>query len=465
MKRRIRYLFVLMCLCILGIIGLQGYWLYNSYMFNYYGFRHDISEALDVAVRHSVFDEAGKLNERTIAEALSSLDDTTYQKARLTVRKWYMRNRRPDLPRPSPDSTNAMLESMYRQLAAYWELQGGGRPPQVETLDSVFADELQLHSIAANYVLDTISFSSDGRGHMAWEDIQVRGFPTTTRHVLLNPLTDIWIQAAFKTPFQYILRQMWWLLIASLLLIGFTTFCFIYMLNTILRQKKLSEIKSDFINNMTHELKTPITTVSAAVQAMQHFDALKDRDKTDSYLSMAEKQLQRLSDLVEKVLDTAASEREEMAMHFEKTDIQELLEEIINAHKLKATKPVSFHLFVSLVNPVVKVDKTHLTNALHNLVDNAIKYSGDKVEITIRCQRIGDDLVIRVRDNGIGIPKAYQREIFEKFFRVPTGNLHIVKGFGLGLSYVKMVIEAHGGLIQLQSDEGKGTEFIITLPQ
>jgi signal transduction histidine kinase len=258
---------------------------------------------------------------------------------------------------------------------------------------------------------------------------------------------------------------MFWLLLATVLLVGCTSYCFGYMLHTILKQKKLSEIKNDFINNMTHELKTPITTVSAAVQALQHFDALRDTARTRSYLDMAEKQLQRLSGLVEKVLDTAASEKEELVLHPEKVNLAELLEEVVNIHKLNASKPVSFDIYISLPDPEIMADKTHLGNALSNLVDNAIKYSKEKAEISIRCRKQGNDLMIRIRDKGIGIPKAYQHNIFEKFFRVPTGNLHDVKGFGLGLSYVRSVITRHHGTIRVQSEEGKGTEFIIILPQ
>jgi signal transduction histidine kinase len=236
------------------------------------------------------------------------------------------------------------------------------------------------------------------------------------------------------------------------------------MLRTILKQKRLSEVKNDFINNMTHELKTPIATVSAAVEALQHFNALDDQQKTQKYLDISRHELQRLSDLVEKVLHIAAEEKEEIELFREETDLNEVIDSILTNHQLKTRVPVQFRYDNLLGEKTVYVDKGHLSNAVSNLVDNAIKYSGEHPVVHIRCSEENGKLVIRVKDNGIGIPRVYQENIFDTFFRVPTGNLHNVKGFGLGLSYVKKIVALHGGSIIVHSEPEKGSEFIIQIP-
>ncbi|WP_298714242.1 HAMP domain-containing sensor histidine kinase [Chitinophaga sp.] len=235
------------------------------------------------------------------------------------------------------------------------------------------------------------------------------------------------------------------------------------MLRTILRQKRLSEVRNDFINNMTHELKTPIATVSAAVEALERFNALADPQKTANYLRISRQELQRLGDLVEKVLHIAAEEKEDLVLQTETTDLNDIISEIISNHRLKSGKKTDF-TYTMLSDPLIKADPSHLTNAINNLVDNAIKYSGEHAEISILLARRPGWVRISVIDNGIGIPYSYHNSIFEKFFRVPSGNLHNVKGFGLGLSYVKKIAEKHGGTIKVKSEPEKGSEFQLEIP-
>jgi signal transduction histidine kinase len=236
------------------------------------------------------------------------------------------------------------------------------------------------------------------------------------------------------------------------------------MLSTILRQKKLSEIKSDFINNMTHELKTPLATVSAAVEAMQSFGVLNDASKTQLYLGVSRNQLQRLSDLVEQVLQMAVEEKKELTLHREQVDATELIREIVTHHQVQASGPVTFQLCISEAEQWVRVDRMHKGNAINNLVDNAIKYSPEETQIHITSRVEGPYWRLSVKDNGIGIARTYQKAIFDRFFRVPTGDLHQVKGFGLGLSYVKAVAEKHGGRVEVVSEQGQGSEFVLWLP-
>jgi signal transduction histidine kinase len=276
----------------------------------------------------------------------------------------------------------------------------------------------------------------------------------------INPVRHLFVQATFDTPVPYLLKRMSWLLGCSLLLLLLTTGCFVFMLRTILRQKKLSDIKNDFINNMTHELKTPISTVSAAVDALLHFGALDDRRKTEEYLHISQNNLQRLSDLVEKVLNLAQEERQELEFHTEPVGLAEMLCDLAANHRVKAAKTVIFNMHIPF-GTTINVDRIHFGNVLNNLIDNAIKYSHERVTISFDFQQESEGWQLTVTDNGIGIPKAYQSSVFDRFFRVPTGDLHQVKGFGLGLAYVRQVVEKHGGSISLASEPGKGSAFIL----
>jgi len=273
-----------------------------------------------------------------------------------------------------------------------------------------------------------------------------------------------YIRAVFHRPQYAILKNMLFPLILSILLMLFLIYCFYYIIHTFIAQKKLADLKDDFINNMTHELKTPIATITVAIEGLQKFNALNDTEKTQRYLETSREELSRLNDLVTKVLDIAAFENKEIELSKENINIDELVNGVIASEKQKTSKSVSI-TFVNKDNvEIIYADKVHLRNVLTNLVDNAIKYGNDEVDITITCYKRDNELILSVKDNGPGIPAAHRSLIFEKFHRVPTGNLHAVKGTGLGLSYVKYIVEAHGGDISVDSEINKGSEFIVSLP-
>ncbi len=254
-------------------------------------------------------------------------------------------------------------------------------------------------------------------------------------------------------------------LIASLFLIGITVCCFILMYRLILSQKRLAEMKDDFINNMTHELKTPIATISAAVEGMQNFNALEDKEKTERYLETSRKELRRLDSLVTKVLNMASFEKKEIELSIGNVNLDEMINDIIDAEKLKAGKETTFNFERQKASPQIQVDATHFRNSIANIIDNAVKYSGNPASINIISGENAGTIFITIKDNGLGISADQQDRIFEKFYRVPSGNLHAVKGTGLGLSYSKFIIEKHGGTITVESDSDKGSEFIISLPK
>ena len=273
-----------------------------------------------------------------------------------------------------------------------------------------------------------------------------------------------YVRAVFHKPQYLILRRMIFSLSLSVILLFFTFYCFYFIARTIIDQKKLADLKDDFINNMTHELKTPIAIIAVAIEALQSFNALNDPEKTHRYLQTAKEELSRLNNLVTKVLDIAAFENKEIELNKEEIDINELVKDIIASEKTKTTKTVEFTYENKTNVKSIFVDKIHFRNVLANLVDNAIKYSSALVTINIECFISNEEFSISVKDNGNGIPPSHLGFIFDKFHRVPTGNLHAIKGTGLGLSYVKYIVEAHGGNILVKSELNKGSEFIVSLP-
>ncbi len=271
------------------------------------------------------------------------------------------------------------------------------------------------------------------------------------------------IMAFFPKTRSYLIKGMWLTILASFLLVIMVAGSFIFMIQTIYRQKKVSEVKNDFINNMTHEFKTPIATVSAAMEAMVSFDALKDKDKTNRYIDISRKEMDRLSGLVEKVLSISVDEHKTLILNKDTFDICQLIQETAQQYIMKGNGHVEID-FDPGATAYIHADRMHFQNIINNLFDNSVKYSNGEVRISIKCLRQADYVIFSVKDNGIGISKEQQKHIFEKFYRVPTGDLHSVKGFGLGLSYVKNIVELHKGTIGVTSQPGTGTEFTIAIP-
>ncbi|GAA4454420.1 HAMP domain-containing sensor histidine kinase [Nibrella saemangeumensis] len=488
MKKRIRSIFLLMTLCILGINLFQGYWLYTTYQLNIQQFSRTVRDALFDALQKRQLADAqqlfrtkapnGKAPQRVIYRRFESEtgdpDRILVSESRDTVRMRleedrsnvmvYSFRRKPGEKAEETLPADTLARKISKMLIYNW---AENRPFNMAKMDSTYRAELRLREVDADFLLDTLHIAAQpGPAQRVRFTGQAReGFAINTPPVPVNPVQGQFLQAWFKTPTSYILRKMGWLLGSSVLLLVLTTGCFLFMLSTIIRQKKLSEIKNDFINNMTHELKTPIATVSAAVEAMQHFGALNDPQRTEKYLTISRNELQRLSDLVEKVLNMAVEEKKDMVLNPEWIKPSELINPIISNYQLKATKAIQFEVDMQPDEEPVRLDRFHLTNAINNLIDNAIKYSGESVTIRISSGKQDKIWRLLIKDNGIGIPRAYQEAIFDRFFRVPTGNLHPVKGFGLGLSYVRQVVEKHGGQVEVVSEPGMGSEFILLIPE
>lgn len=254
----------------------------------------------------------------------------------------------------------------------------------------------------------------------------------------------------------------WWYLTAIVIVI---LLFFAFAINVILRQKRLSEIKTDFINNMTHELKTPISTIGLSSELLLRGNFQDEPEKLIRYAEIIYKENKRLEHQVERVLNIAKLDKDKVNLKKSKVAIHELIEDAKESFDLNQSEGGGqIVLQLNASQDTLELDEVHITNVIYNLLDNAVKYCETVPFITISTENNNNFFVLTVQDNGIGIKRDDQRMIFDKFYRVPTGNLHNVKGFGLGLYYVKLIIEEHGGTITVKSSPGKGTQFIIRLP-
>lgn len=240
---------------------------------------------------------------------------------------------------------------------------------------------------------------------------------------------------------------------------------FVYTLLAILKQKRLSEIQKDFINNMTHEFKTPIATIAISSEVLKNPGISKEPDRLLKYATVIENESNRLKQQVERVLQMAQLDEKKIELHTERFDVNDLLKEAVqNCALALSGNRGNIELKLNGAQHTIVGDKLHLTNVINNLIDNAVKYNSNEPQIVVRTYNKKNMFCIEVEDNGMGIAPENHNKIFERFYRVPTGNVHNVKGFGLGLNYVKLIVKAHKGSINLDSTLGKGTIFKIFLP-
>lgn len=278
------------------------------------------------------------------------------------------------------------------------------------------------------------------------------------------PSNPYFLKVVFPTKRSFIIKSLS-LLIPSLVMIILLSCIFIYTIYIIFKQTNLSLIKNDFMNNMTHELKTPISTISLASQMLQDTEIGKTPDKLKYISGVIAEESKRLKFLVEKVLQMTIFEREKQMMRFVETDANDLITNSISNFSLKVESTDGKIISeLTAENPWIMIDQVHFTNVIYNLMENALKYKRDTLVLIIRTWNEKGRLLISVQDNGQGIKKEHQKRIFEKFYRVPTGNVHNVKGFGLGLSYVKKIVTDHKGTIRVESEINIGTKFIISIP-
>ncbi|MES2762855.1 MAG: HAMP domain-containing sensor histidine kinase [Bacteroidota bacterium] len=346
--------------------------------------------------------------------------------------------------------------------------------PKVDSLmlDTILRQELLAEGVTTNFVYSVTSRISNsnskhnGNYKEAQKDCDSTG---CFMKINLSPnnvfVTPQYLSVNFPNQKNYLLKTMWMMLGVSGMVILILIFAFYYTIATISKQKKLSVIKNDFISNMTHEFKTPISTISLAAEMLNDDSVTKTPEKQQRFVKMIREENKRLSILVESILQTSILDKGEFKLKRSDVDVHELINQAIqNTQLLIDQRQGTITKYLGAANSHVNADKVHLTNIVFNLIDNAIKYTKDSPDIVISTKDAENGIEITIKDNGIGISKENQRKIFDKFYRVPTGNVHNVKGFGLGLSYVLAVVQKHNGTIHVESEVGKGSTFKILMP-
>jgi two-component system, OmpR family, phosphate regulon sensor histidine kinase PhoR len=529
-KRTILLIIVLMAVAMVGLVGLQWYWIRNAIQLNDNKFRHNVYEALGNVVdrleRQEIYTYAiGKFDTTqnknavyitgdfdSVVNLLPQLRqafttpsaDNFYNKSRhlsfedsivMGNRKIKVSYEIDNLAQkssiidfdpysgPPPfelwDSINEFQSDMLTKLRKITQrsqmvsmivnqIFSGQKDPvfriNQEDLNYILKSELESRGINLNYIYGIVDRRDnrivltnlkDGNGaDLLQSGYLVKLFPND-----VFPSSQ-YLTIRFPSRTGFLLRQIWFTLFSSVLLVLLIVFSFYYALMIIIRQKKVSDIKNDFINNMTHEFKTPIATVSLACEALQDPGINKNETFFKRYVGIIQSENDRLGRQVEKVLQMATLEKQDFKLKMEKTDTHEIIEKVIHNTRIVVEKRNG--RLIKILNAkkyALVTDQVHLINILNNLLDNANKYSPGVPEITVETRNLGTKLIISISDKGIGMSKDVLNKIFEKFYRVPTGNLHDIKGFGLGLAYVKTMIMALGGTIEVKSQPGKGSTF------
>jgi two-component system, OmpR family, phosphate regulon sensor histidine kinase PhoR len=366
------------------------------------------------------------------------------------------------------ESDGFAREQLQTQAAILSRLPIKDRIPDFSELKRSIKAELKGQNINLDFRIAIKTFS-EGKGQLIYGDKNFTSNEQSDYKILLYPHDDIlkanYIYLYFPKQNSYLLKETGFLVIPTFVLTAMLIGIFVFTILIILKQKKLSNIKNDFINNMTHELKTPISTISLASQMLRD-NTVTNTPKTIEHITgIIFQESKRLTTQVEKVLQMAVFNEGKLKLKFKDVNINTLINSVVLNFELRV-KSKNGELTADLkANPeIIKADEVHLTNVLFNLLDNAVKYSKDEPKINISSEIKDEYLVVSVKDNGIGIQSEHVGQIFERFYRVPTGNVHDVKGFGLGLSYVKIIVDAHKGKIKVDSAPNKGTKFMIYFP-
>jgi two-component system phosphate regulon sensor histidine kinase PhoR len=477
------------------LLVLQGFWLYSSYEKAFLGLRKET----DGLFRNTVM----ALRDSSLLQFLEKLppDSVLHRGSTFTFMQ------RTDSVAPSRASvrikeTSSSQVSVYISSASRPDslkellkpIVGKARDGQLKEGNFVFRlgpDSLSLDSIRSNFSKALAGADKPLSFHVKKEE-QIPDEPMTTRFsrvirarkmdmsaerptkIFSDTVNTDWVRtdpvhrytASLAGTRMFVIKEITPQILFSVFLTLLTGLAFLFMYRSMRSQQRLMEIKNDFISNVTHELKTPVTTVSVALEALRNFKGLENPQRTEEYLNIAQSELTRLTILTDKILKTAIFENKGVNFEPEPVDLFKTMEQVLHSMKLVFEKQKAQVTFEKTGEAfTISGGSVHLTNVIYNLLDNALKYSAGEPRISVSLTEHGNRVIIKVGDNGIGIPKEYSKKIFEKFFRVPAGDVHNVKGYGLGLSYVDSVIRSHKGTIEVDSESGKGSTFIISLPK
>jgi two-component system phosphate regulon sensor histidine kinase PhoR len=460
------------------IIILQVYWLITSYQHQKQRFKTDIQNALSAASVKTTMGQAFRTGDLAGMIDFGSLNNTIEDMSKELSPSLKEGNDKMKLICLSTsiqikDSARLLkylektLDSSKSRLTVNSTLQLRMKREDMKLYRNAYQKELASREINLPFELAVLN----NQGHIYWASCDSNAFKkipfkSVTDEFSQLPTSSWGLQAAFPDANLYLLRKMIWILSISFVLILIGAYSFYYLLVFFFTQKKLSDMRNDFMNNMTHELKTPITSVSVALEMVLDKSKELSQDKRNSYLVTAHKELKRLNLIIENTLKIISVERAEIQVVKEHIAVVPWLQNIRNSMTpLLEDKAVKLSISVEPETMECIGDRIHLTNVMYNIIENAIKYNY-KIQPEIRIMVTGFEskVTIEITDNGEGIPSQYVSNIFDKFFRVPKGDLHDVKGHGLGLSYVKGIIEMHGGKIHVSSIPNEGSTFTIELP-
>jgi two-component system phosphate regulon sensor histidine kinase PhoR len=421
-RRIIIFTIISMTIALIGLMGIQIYWITNASRVKEANFRRSVNEAMA----------------RVVIKV-----ERLEKKQAVTVNQY-----------------ENML-NFNRHLPYETFITGPG-------LDSLISLELNIRGIDTRFEFGI--FKPEGIEFLVEKSPDYRKELIEKGYAYLLFQTDIYTSPEYLLVYfphekQFLLTELWGMLLISIILIIVIVYSFTYTIATIFRQKRLSEMKNDFINNMTHEFKTPIATISLACEALGDPDLRKSEDFSASYVNMITEENKRLAGMAEKILQTAVIEKGQLKMNREIINVHDIISDVVKNLRIQVEiKDGEIVRQLGAARAEIEGDRVHVTNLVYNLLDNANKYSPKKPLIRISTENTANGLVITIDDNGIGIGKQEQKKIFDKLYRVPTGNIHEVRGFGLGLSYVKAIVEEHHGKISLESEVNRGTRFKVFLP-
>lgn len=456
-KQSIIIIIALMSLALIGTSVIQFLWIKHSVNLQEKSFNSNVNEAL------ANIHEELKNREQAYRK---NLQRSKYKK-------------RPGLESFQTRKNNAELIELMYTLNPSKYLEN----IKAQDLDDLVKSEFLAQGIKTNYDYgiyseETNSFSIYNGNHFieAEEAPQSSSVDIREKDNLYESIHSIrlfsyddktpgYLKVYFPNKTRYLWSSSWVPLVSSLIFTGLILFCFIYTINVILFQTKVSEMKTDFINNMTHEFKTPIATISLAADSINSPKVSGSVDKVKRYANIIKQENKRMLGQVEKVLQMAQLEKKDFQLKVTEFDVHKLINTAAEHARLKVDRRNgTINLDLEATRTKIQADNNHISNVIHNLLDNAEKYSKDIPEIRIKTFNSSEGINIKISDKGIGMSKDALKNIFEKFYRVHTGNLHDVKGFGLGLSYVKEIINAHNGKIKVESEVDVGSSFTIFLP-
>lgn len=472
MKRQLILIAVVMLsIALTGLMVIQGYWIGSAYKVNQANFIRTINEAsLKVIMDLEKIDMLKRLEQSSgfvidPSELMNSSDSIN----RILLQEMRSISTRKDLEiffnkffiarEIMEDRMFSMDDRIYKTKV------------DMAMLDSLLHEEFKARNLSTEWVLAVYNphnseLNIQG-GNKYKEELLDAGisfhfelFPDD-----LNAHPD-YLLLYFPDERKYLIGQVWPLVVVSIALIIIIILSFSYTLIIFFRQRRLSNLKTDFINNMTHEFKTPVSTISLACEALNDKDIQKSEELYRSYINIISEENRRLGIMAERILQSARLEKGDLILNKELTDIHEVLSEVIRNMGIQVEiKDGQIIKDFKARNSLVETDRMHVVNVVQNLMDNANLYTPVKPQIIVSTRDEDGGVVFSIQDNGIGISKADQKKIFDKLYRVPEGNIHNFKGFGLGLSYVKTVVEQHGGWIRLESELKKGTKFEVFLPR